>query len=472
MESLFLQRFFITESPLPAMEKIAHAVVNPLKSLNLLSKADIEGLTSRGGDLFALFRHCALAILNTDSDKDDTDEICADYSDFDIRIVPQPRGLRLEVFNAPPQSFVDGRMIRGIQEHLFSALRDIVYTDFKITATQTQPPSSAQITNTVFRILRNARVVRPDQPPRMVVCWGGHSIPREEYDYAKHVGYELGLRGLDIVTGCGIGAMKGPMKGAAVGHAKQQIKHGRYIGISEPGIIASESPNAIVNELVIMPDIEKRLEAFVRLAHAIIVFPGGVGTVEEILYLLSILMRPDNSEAIPLVFAGPESCRAYFQQLEEFLVNCLGEDVKRHYTVILGSQETVGRTVRAAVDEVHARRRSAGQAYYFNWELQIPPDLQEPFMPTHERMAALQLHADLPKHELASNLRCAFSGLVAGNVKTFGMEQVRLHGPYKLSGEGTFLSSMDRLLQVLVREKRMKLGESAADYKPCYQLAG
>jgi predicted Rossmann-fold nucleotide-binding protein len=452
------------------VEKIRHAVVNPLNSLNLLSKADTEGLTSSGGDLFALFRHCALAILNTDSDKGDPAESSIDYSDFDIRVIPQPRGLRLELFNAPPQSFVDGKMIRGIQEHLFSALRDIVYTDFKITAAQTQPPTSAQITNTVFRILRNARVVRPDQPPRMVVCWGGHSIPREEYDYAKHVGYELGLRGLDIVTGCGIGAMKGPMKGAAVGHAKQQIKDGRYIGISEPGIIASESPNAIVNELVIMPDIEKRLEAFVRLAHAVIVFPGGVGTVEEILYLLSILMHPDNNEAIPLVFAGPESCRGYFQELEQFLVDCLGAAVRRHYRVIVGAPEEVGRTIRAATDEVHARRRTDQQAYYFNWELQIPSDLQAPFSPTHESMAALQLRADLPKHQLASALRCAFSGLVAGNIKTFGREQVRLYGPYKLSGDGTYLSSMDRLLQVLVKEKRMKLGD--ADYQPCYQLVG
>jgi pyrimidine/purine-5'-nucleotide nucleosidase len=453
---------------MPAMEKIAHAIVNPLNFLNLLSKADTEGLTSSGGDLFALFRHCALAILNTDSNKGNPAKISVDYSDFDIRVIPQPRGLRLELFNAPPQSFVDGKMIRGIQEHLFSALRDIVYTDFKITAAQTQPPTSAQATNTVFRILRNARVVRPDQPPKMVVCWGGHSIPREEYDYAKYVGYELGLRGLDIVTGCGIGAMKGPMKGAAVGHAKQQIKDGRYIGISEPGIIAFESPNAIVNELVIMPDIEKRLEAFVRLAHAVIVFPGGVGTVEEILYLLSILMHPDNSEAIPLVLAGPESCRNYFQELEQFLLDCLGEEVKHHYRVIVGDPEEVGRTIKSATDDVHARRRAAQQAYYFNWELQIPADLQQPFTPTHERMAALQLTGDLPKYQLASNLRCAFSGLVAGNIKTFGMEQVRQYGPYKLSGDRKYLSSLDRLLQVLVKEKRMKLGE--ADYQPCYQL--
>ncbi len=453
-----------------AMKKIPHAIVNPLKSLNLLSRADIEGLTSSRGDLFALFRHCALAILNTDSDSDDATQIHADYSDFDIHLIPQPRGLRLELFNAPSQSFVDGRMIRGIQEHLFSALRDIVYTDFKIIAAQTQPWTSAQTTNAVFRILRNAGIVRPNEPPKMVVCWGGHSIPRDEYDYAKHVGYELGLRGLDIVTGCGIGAMKGPMKGAAVGHAKQQINDGRYIGISEPGIIASESPNAIVNELVIMPDIEKRLEAFVRLAHAIIIFPGGVGTVEEILYLLSILMHPDNNEALPLVFAGPESCRKYFQELERFLVGCLGEGVRRYYRVIVGSPEETGRTIKMDIEEVHARRRRSQQAYYYNWELQISPDLQHQFIPTHDKMAALQLRAGAPGHKLASELRCAFSGLVAGNVKAFGIEQVRAHGPYKLSGDKKLLSSMDRLLQMLVREQRMKLGEGGRDYQPCYQL--
>ena len=450
------------------MEKITHVIVNPLKSLNLLSRTDVEGLTSSGGDLLALFRHCALAILNTDSVKDDAEELLTDYADFDVRLIPQPRGLRLELFNAPPQSFVDGKMIRGIQEHLFSALRDIVYTDFKITAAQPKLPSSAQITDTVFRILRNARVVRPDQSPQIVVCWGGHSIPRQEYNYAKHIGYQLGLRGLDIVTGCGIGAMKGPMKGAAVGHAKQHIKSGRYIGISEPGIIASESPNAIVNELVIMPDIEKRLEAFVRLAHSIIVFPGGVGTVEEVLYLLSILMHPDNNQAIPLVFAGPECCREYFDELERFLVDCLGEDVRRHYRVIVGGAEDVGRAIRSANDDVHAKRRATQQAYYFNWELVISPDLQEPFVPTHDVMAALQLDAHLPKHELASALRRAFSGLVAGNVKAFGIEQVRLHGPCQLSGDKKFLSSTDRLLQMRVRQKRMKLDQEK--YQPCYQL--
>ncbi len=49
------------------MEKIPHAVINPIKSLNLLSQVEIEGLTSSRGDLYRRFRYCALAILNTDS---------------------------------------------------------------------------------------------------------------------------------------------------------------------------------------------------------------------------------------------------------------------------------------------------------------------------------------------------------------------------------------------------------------------
>ena len=98
------------------------------------------------------------------------------------------------------------------------------------------------------------------------------------------------------------------MKGATIGHAKQRIRNGRYIGITEPGIIAAESPNPIVNSLVIMPDMEKRLEAFVRVGHGIVVFPGGVGTAEEILYLLGVLLHPDNAELpMPMIMTGPKS---------------------------------------------------------------------------------------------------------------------------------------------------------------------
>ena len=150
------------------------------------------------------------------------------------------------------------------------------------------------------------------------------------------VGYRLGLRGCNICTGCGPGAMKGPMKGAYIGHAKQRIKNGRFIGLTEPGIIAAESPNPIVNELVILPDIEKRLEAFIRLGHGIIIFPGGPGTSEELLYLLGVLMHPDNQEIpMPLILTGPASSREYFRQIDEFIGANTGrrssEALRDHY---------------------------------------------------------------------------------------------------------------------------------------------
>jgi len=453
------------------LKKIPHTVVYPRGTMNLLSMEEIEGLTSPNKAVAGLFRDCALAILNTDTSEDDAARILAEFVDFDIRILPQPRGLKLEIFNAPAQSFVDGEMIYAIQEHLFSALRDIVYVDYIQQDYRANGGKPRDPTSQVFQILRNANVVRPGRLPNMVVCWGGHAIPREEYEYAKNVGYELGLRGMDICTGCGIGAMKGPMKGAAIGHAKQQIRDGRYIGISEPGIIASEPPNALVNELVIMPDIEKRLEAFVRLAHGVLVFPGGVGTLEEILYLLAILLHPGNDQRLPLVFAGPPSCAAYFRQVDEFIRRCLGEQAAGLYQVVIGDPAAVARMLQQGVESVHQSRTRAHEAYYYNWTLDIEPGLKQPFIPTHDNMAALGLFRDLPSHELAVQLRSAFSGIVAGNVKAFGIDQVARHGPYRLCGDRDIMAAIDGLLELFVEQGRMKLGMARKDYRPCYTLA-
>jgi hypothetical protein len=397
--------------------------------------------------------------------------VLAEHQDFDIRVVSQSRGLKLDIFNAPTTAFVDGSMIRGIQEHLFSVLRDIVFTEHKMSrGSKFDLQTSEGITDAVFRILRNAGVVKPNIAPALVVCWGGHSINREEYDYSKHVGYELGLRGLNIGTGCGTGAMKGPMKGAAVGHAKQQVSNGRYVGITEPGIIASESPNAIVNELVILPDIEKRLEAFVRLAHTIIVFPGGAGTAEEVLYILSLLMHPDNTQELPLplIFAAPESNPEYFATLDKFIRITLGDEATRYYQVVVGKPEEVARKAKCGVDLVHRDRRKTQEAYYYNWRLHVDKMLQSPFEPTHENMASLQLDRSMPKHELAAQLRRAFSGIVAGNVKAFGIEQIAQLGPYQISGEVEIMDALDDLLRGFVEQRRMKLG--SGEYVPCYQV--
>ena len=457
--------------PVPTKSATFSARISPVAGLDVLSRHEVARLRDAGaGGLHELLRRCALAVLTQGSGSDDARALLDRYPDFDIQILQQDRGVKLELNNAPAEAFVDGHLIHGVNELLFAVVRDIVYVSNQIEAGAFDLESSPGITHAVFEILRNARVLRPNTDPNLVVCWGGHSIGRNEYLYTKKVGYELGRRAYDICTGCGPGAMKGPMKGATIAHAKQRRHSNRYIGITEPGIIAAESPNPIVNNLVIMPDIEKRLEAFVRIGHAIIVFPGGVGTAEEILYLLGILLNPENALLpFPLVFTGPAESAAYFEQIDRFLRLTLGDEVAQHYQIIVDDPAAVARAMVRGIDKVRHNRLDTKDAFFFNWALQIPLEFQLPFRPTHEAMRALQIHRDRPRHELAADLRRAFSGIVAGNVKEEGVQAIEQHGPFDIDGDADIMRALDKLLQAFVEQHRMKLPGGAA-YVPCYRV--
>ncbi|MDP6994304.1 MAG: nucleotide 5'-monophosphate nucleosidase PpnN [Woeseiaceae bacterium] len=452
-------------------EETVDAEIWPEGSLEVLSQVEAEQLRSQGeGGLYPLLRRCILAVLNSGAETDDARAMLEKYCDFVVGFIQQDRGLKVSIQGAPSSAFVDGVMIRGIRELVFAVLRDIVFTDHEIMESgHFDLASSGSITNAVFHILRNAHLLKSSVEPDLVVCWGGHAITREEYDYTKKVGYEIGLRGLNVCTGCGPGAMKGPMKGATIGHAKQRIRDGRYIGITEPGIIAAESPNPIVNALVIMPDMEKRLEAFVRTGHGIIVFPGGVGTAEEILYLLGVLLHPDNRDLpLPLIMTGPPSAKAHFEQIDAFIGATLGSEAQERYTIMIDEPEAVGRAMRDGLTEVRDFRREHGDAYYFNWRLQIDEIFQAPFHATHDAMRALAIHEDLPKHELAASLRLAFSGIVSGNVREDTIAAIEKEGPFEICASGPYLSLLDRLLTSFVSQGRMKLAREA--YEPCYRV--
>ena len=458
----------------PLQQDRVDATISPDGTLGVLSQHEVQnilGSSEEQGELHELFRRCALAVLNTGTDVDDSRAVLEHYHDFDI--IPQQRdwGIQFGLQNAPADAFVDGELIHGIREHLFAVVRDIhsAHETRHSTYFDHAEGESSGITNAVFHILRRATIFDRHDHSGLVVCWGGHSIGREEYSYTKEVGYQLGLRNLNICTGCGPGAMKGPMKGATFGHAKQRNREGRYIGLTEPGIIAAEPPNPIVSNLVVLPDIEKRLEAFVRTGHAFILFPGGPGSAEELLYLLGILLHPENRDIpFPLILTGPESSHDYFERLNTFVGKTLGYEAQQRYKIILNDPIAVARTVTRGVQEVSEYRKQSGDAYFFNWRLHIDLLFQHPFHVTHESMAALNLHKDQDHHLLAANLRKAFSGIVAGNVREEGICSVEKHGPYQLSGDADLMAPLGELLQEFVDQHRMKLPTHT--YTPCYEI--
>lgn len=450
-----------------------HAEVWPEGSLEVLSQLEVDLLRSSGeGGLYPLLRRCLLAVLNSGVENDDARAVLARYSNFDVTFLQKDRGLKMSLTSAPAHAFVDGKMIRGTRELLFAVLRDLVFARNEIHGDERFDLETTQgTTNAVFHIVRNARLLVLPAEVGLVVCWGGHAISRNEYDYSKLIGYELGLRELNICTGCGPGAMKGPMKGATIGHAKQRVRNGRYVGITEPGIIAAESPNPIVNSLVIMPDMEKRLEAFVRVGHGIIVLPGGAGTTEEILYLLGVLLHPDNANIpMPMIMTGPPSAEPYFRQIDEFVGATLGKEAQRRYEIIIGDAPAVANKMNGLLDRVREHRRQNGDAYYFNWRLKIDRDFQLPFKATHASMAALDVSEDLPKHELAANLRRVFSGIVSGNVREDTLALIEKDGPFRITGSGRIMTLLDDLLAAFVKQRRMKLASD--EYIPCYRVDG
>jgi len=218
-----------------------------------------------------------------------------------------------------------------------------------------------------------------------------------------------------------------------------------------------------------MPDIEKRLEAFVRLGHGIIVFPGGVGTAEEILYLIGLLSHPDNKEnPYPFIMTGPKESEEYFKQIDAFIRYALGDEVAELYEIIIENPEKVAKQMIVGLEKVKAFRTKCQISYYFDWNLVIEEAFKFPFVPTHENMLNLNLNRNQPVNELAADLRKAFSGIVAGNVKEFGQAQIQEHGVYKIQGDKELMAKLDVLLQSFVEQGRMKLPGSK--YTPVFEV--
>ena len=118
--------------------------------------------------------------------------------------------------------------------------------------------------------------------------------------------------------------------------------------------------------------------------------------------------------------------------------------------------------------KVRDYRRRESDSYGFNWLLKIPLEFQRPFEVTHASMRALRLSLDQPVHERAADLRRAFSGIVAGNIKEYGVNAIERYGPFELAGEPAIMEPLDKLLRSFVAQGRMKF--TGAEYKPCYRL--
>lgn len=451
------------------------------KRLDYLTSTEVQFLTVESANGYHdSFRRCCLGILHAGLHIDDSKELFDKHRDFDVQITRSVQGIKFVLQNAPELAFIDGRLKESLREHLCAAAIDLIYHAKEVG----EPRSSEEITNAVFHILRHDRVFETEEALQgsshkqkrrdlsRIVCWGGHSISREEYAYTKAVGTQLAERYAELITGCGPGAMRGPFSGAVAGYEAQRIRHARKFGFTCPGIITSEPPNSFVDPLVILPDIEKRLEAFVRASMGCIVFPGGPGTAEEIQTVLSILLHErNNNQQYPVILTGPESARGYFDAINDFLNKTIGKEAlhrpKPKYEIIIDDPRGVAEKMMERIEKAQKCRDANEDSKLWYGSLHFPHDIQKPFHPTHDNVAKLRLHRDQEPYQVAAQLRRLFSAVVYGNVTDTGIHLIEEKGPFAFEGDESMIQALDVMFRRIIQENRMKL---KGEYVPCYDL--
>ena len=118
-----------------------------------------------------------------------------------------------------------------------------------------------------------------------VSVFGSARLKEDSINYERvyNLAYELSSRGVDIVTGGGPGLMDAANKGAKEGGRKT-----KSIGLS------IELPLEVRENIHL--DIKRnhrrfssRLDEFIRISHAVVVTPGGIGTLLELLFTWQLI---------------------------------------------------------------------------------------------------------------------------------------------------------------------------------------
>ena len=112
---------------------------------------------------------------------------------------------------------------------------------------------------------------------RLAVYCGSATPADERYmALAAEVGRSLAERGIGVVYGGGKRGLMGAVAGAALAAG------GEVIGVIPEALAQAEIANPDCTELIVVPGMHARKQAFTDLADGFLTLPGGVGTMDEL----------------------------------------------------------------------------------------------------------------------------------------------------------------------------------------------
>lgn len=138
------------------------------------------------------------------------------------------------------------------------------------------------------------------------------------YKLTYKTAHLLSQKGFSIITGAGPGVMEAANKGAS--DAK-----GTSVGLNIL-IPEQQTANSYINYLMEFRYFFVRKVMFAKYSRAIVVFPGGFGTLDE-LFEFFALIQTDKIESIPVILVGKNFWRGLFSW-------CSGQLMKKSSTLI------------------------------------------------------------------------------------------------------------------------------------------
>jgi uncharacterized protein (TIGR00730 family) len=175
------------------------------------------------------------------------------------------------------------------------------------------PPEDTALAVEIFReTLRGMEFLRGVEPA--VTMFGSARTPRGHrfYEMARATGAAFAKAGYGVITGGGPGLMEASNRGA-------HEAGGRSVGCNIT-LPFEQQPNPYLDSYMDFQFFHVRKQMLRKVSSAIILLPGGLGTLDEIFEALT-LMQTSKSRVVPVIVMGSE----FWQHLRGFMQDAMLE---------------------------------------------------------------------------------------------------------------------------------------------------
>ena len=138
----------------------------------------------------------------------------------------------------------------------------------------------------------------PTHFPVCVFCASSNDAPEHYFDAARRTGAELARRGWPLVYGGGSVGLMGACARAT------HTDGGRVIGVIPENLRKAEVAYEDSDELIVTKDMAERKDHLIGRASAFINLPGGFGTLDEMLEVITLKILGYHDKPILIVNVG------------------------------------------------------------------------------------------------------------------------------------------------------------------------